>query len=61
MESVPTSVVSLDLLTDSLKKCLLLVGRQEVERAGKRPQQDVRISVFQMSSGPKSAQIISRQ
>ena len=38
MESVSIGLVSLDLLTDSLKKCLLLIGRQEVERAGKRPQ-----------------------
>ena len=37
VESVSITVVSLDLLTDSLKKCLLLVGRQEVERAGERP------------------------
>jgi hypothetical protein len=40
VESVSIGVVSLDLLIDGLKECLLLVGRQEVERAGKRPHQE---------------------
>ena|SRR5207249_3630596 len=53
MQSVSITAVSLDLLTDSLKKCLLLVGRQEVERAGKRTEQHVRISVIQIGSGQK--------
>ena len=64
MEFVSIAVASLDLLTDTLKECLLLIGRQEVERTSKRPQQHVRISVIQIGSGQKvrkSAQIISRQ
>jgi len=44
VESVSIAVVSLDLLTDRLKKCLPLVGGQEVERARKRMEQYVRIA-----------------
>jgi hypothetical protein len=43
----------LDLVSDGLKKYLPLVGGQEVERARKRPQQDVRIPVVQIGSGQK--------
>ena len=53
MDPVSIGLVSLDLLTDTLKECVLLIGRQEVERAGKCPEQDVRIPVLQISSGQK--------
>src|SRR5207249_7605284 len=53
MDPLSIGLVSLDLLTDSLKKSLLLVGRQEMERAGKRAEQHVRISLIQIGSGQK--------
>ena len=53
MESASIAVVSLDLLTDGLKKCLLLVGREEVERAGKCSEQNVWISIVQVGPSQK--------